>query len=108
MGRNKKTEAAKTEEPVVNVEIEVEEPTIPSKPQSEAETSVPNDIKEVEEAPKKSKTADEISSRDAELMRLYPQYEEIWITPDGFVHPKGASAFLLKGAKLYKNKFYNK
>lgn len=40
-------------------------------------------------------------------MRLYPQYEKIWITPKGFVHPEGAPQYLLKGAKLLKNKFFN-
>ena len=41
------------------------------------------------------------------LMRLYPQYESIWVTPKGFVHPEGAPQYLVKDAKLYKNKYYN-
>lgn len=42
------------------------------------------------------------------ILKLYPQYKEVYITPNGFVHPKGVPAYLIKGAKLYKNKFYNK
>lgn len=108
MGRNKKIETAKVEEPVADVATGVEEtPSVPES-QPEAETTKVEEIEKSEETPVKDNKSDEISPRDLELMRLYPQYEEIWITPDGFVHPKGASAFLLKGAKLYKNKFYNK
>lgn len=92
MGRTKKSETTKVEEPMACTETGVEETPAISESQPETEN-----IK-----------ADEISPQDEELMRLYPQYEEIWITPDGFVHPKGASPFLLKGAKLFKNKFYNK
>lgn len=41
------------------------------------------------------------------LMKLYPQYEEIYITPEGFVHPKAtAPAYAIKNAVLYKNKYY--
>ena len=40
------------------------------------------------------------------LMKLYPQYEEIYVTPQGFVHTKDAAEYMLKGAVLYKNKYY--
>ncbi len=115
MGRSKKTETAKAEEAVV-VDVQVSEEVTPSEPTPEAEAQPSNEIEEVEEAPKiakevktsaKSEPAEEISPREAELMRLYPQYEKIWITPRGFVHPEGTPAYLLKGAKLFKNKFYN-
>lgn len=60
------------------------------------------------EQPQKSKEDDvEVPSNILELMRLYPQYSEFWVTPEGFVHPKGMSTRLLKDAILYKNKFYN-
>lgn len=121
MGRSKKTETAKAEEAVV-VDVQVSDEAAPSEPTSEQETQPSNEIEEVEETPKETKPEkapakekknpvsepeEEISSRDAELMRLYPQYEKIWITPKGFVHPEGAPAYLLKGAKLFKNKFFN-
>lgn len=106
MGRTKKSETTKVEEPVV--EVEAEEATVNSESQPKTENTKVEDIEEAAVPPTKGDETDEISPRDAELMRLYPQYEEIWITPDGFVHPKGASPFLLKGAKLFKNKFYNK
>lgn len=60
------------------------------------------------EQPQKSEEDDvEVPSNILELMRLYPQYSEFWVTPEGFVHPKGMPAHLLKGAILYKNKFNN-
>lgn len=60
------------------------------------------------EQPQKSKEDDvEVPSNILELMRLYPQYSEFWVTPEGFVHPKGMPTRLLKDAILYKNKFYN-
>jgi thymidine kinase len=40
------------------------------------------------------------------LMRLYPQYKKIWVTPNGFVHPEGVPEYLTKGATLYENKYY--
>ena len=118
MPKSKKTETAKAEEEVM-VDVQVGEEATPSEPTSEQETQPTNEIEEIEEAPEtkkpsktkktstESKPIEEISSRDAELMRLYPQYEKIWITPKGFVHPEGAPQYLLKGAKLLKNKFFN-
>ena len=118
MAKNKKTETAKAEEAVV-ADVQVGEETAPSEPTPEQETHQSNEIEEIEEAPKTKKPAktkkasaetepvEEISARDAELMRLYPQYEKIWITPKGFVHPEGTPQYLLKGAKLLKNKFFN-
>lgn len=118
MGRSKKTETAKSEEAVV-VDVQVEEGVAASEPIAEQEAQPSNEIEEIEEAPKAEKAektvkaptvkepVEDISPRDLELMRLYPQYEKFWITPKGFVHPEGASQFLLKGAKLIKNKFFN-
>ncbi len=108
MGRSKKNETAKIEEPVVNVEIEVGEEANPSDNQSATETQAVGDMEETDKTPTKDIQVDEISPRDAELMRLYPQYEEIWITSKGFVHPKGVPEYLLKDAKLFKNKYFNK
>lgn len=114
MGRSKKTETAKAEEAVV-ADVQASEEANSSEPTPAAEAQ-PNEIEEVEEAPEtakeeksaaKSEPAEEISTRDAELMRLYPQYEKIWITPKGSVHPEGTPEYLLKGAKLFKNKFFN-
>lgn len=118
MGRSKKTETVKAEETVV-VDVQVGEEAIASDPISEQETQPSNEIEEIKETPEtnqskpieeatsKSEPVEAISSREAELMRLYPQYEKIWITPQGFVHPEGAPQYLLKGAKLFKNKFFN-
>lgn len=118
MAKNKKTETAKAEEAVV-VDVHVGEEAATSEPTIEQETQPLNEIEEIEEAPEAKKPAktkkastesepvEEISSRDVELMRLYPQYEKIWITPKGFVHPEGAPKYLLNGAKLLKNKFFN-
>lgn len=48
------------------------------------------------------------SSFETELMRMYPQYERLWITSKGFVHPEGVPSSLVKDAKLYTNIFFNK
>lgn len=40
------------------------------------------------------------------ILRLYPQQEELWITKDGFAHPKGAPDWLTVGARLYRNKYF--
>lgn len=118
MGRNKKTETAKSEETVV-VDVQVDEGATALESVAEQEAQPSNEIEEIEEAPKAEKSektvkaptvkepVEEISPRDLELVRLYPQYEKIWITPQGFVHPEGAPQYLLKGAKLLKNKFFN-
>lgn len=118
MAKSKKTETAKAEDEVM-VDVPVGEEVDPSEPTTEQETQPSNEIEEIEETPETKKPAktkkastegnlvEEISSRDAELMRLYPQYEKIWITPQGFVHPEGTPQYLLKGAKLLKNKFFN-
>lgn len=59
--------------------------------------------KEVEE--QKSVNA-EITPQVEKLMQLYPQYEQIYITKNGFVHPFGAPQYLIADATLYKNKYY--
>ena len=70
------------------------------------------DANESEHEPKESadKTDEnkEIPHYVDKLMRLYPQYEELWITQHGFVHPAGAPKHVLNGATLYKNKYYKK
>lgn len=81
MGRTKKTESAEIEEQSSIESLELETPV------QRLEKEVPANV--------------------LELMRLYPQYEKIWVTPKGFVHPEKAPKYLLEGAILYSNKFYN-
>lgn len=97
MGRQKKTD---TTEPV-NPEVEeaLDEQVNP-------EVEEAPEIKE--EPAKEIESPKELPANVVEKMRLYPQYEELWITPHGFVHPVGVPQYLLKGAKLYKNELYNK
>lgn len=85
MARPKKTEEVilETQQEEIATSVTVEE----TKPEATEKTSEP-------------------TSRELELMRLYPQYDELWITPRGFVHHKSAPKYLTKGAKLFKNKFY--
>lgn len=49
----------------------------------------------------------EIPANVEKLMQLYPQYEQIYITKDGFVHPVGAPQYLVADATLYTNKYFN-
>ena len=57
---------------------------------------------------KKASKEKEVDADILALMKLYPHYEEFYVTPNGFVHPAGVPEYLRKGATLYKNKFYNK
>ena len=93
MGRPRKSDAANTEE-LIDPEIQDA-----NEQDQNPETSESNQPEEEEK---------QIPAKVLELMRLYPQYEELWITPRGFVHPVGTPQYLVKGATLYKNKFYNK
>lgn len=115
MGRPKKTETAKAEEPVID-DIQKEEEATSLDSNSVSETQPEKEVENVEASTEAEKqdsvsedeTTEKISPREAELMRLYPQYEKIWITSKGFVHPDGTPSYLLKDAKLFKNKYYNK
>lgn len=63
-----------------------------------------DDVPEIECGKKSDDTPENIQA----LMKLYPNYEEFYVTPKGFVHPAGVPEYLRKGATLYKNKFFNK
>lgn len=104
MGRPKKTEA-----PEVDASEVKELPAEQSAPETEEQSEVKEPVKPVEEPHEAEvKSQENLPANIIAAMRLYPQYEEMWITPRGFVHPVGVPQYLLKGAKLYKNKFYNK
>ena len=49
-----------------------------------------------------------IDSNVDKLMRVNPHLAKLWVTPDGFAHPVNSPAYLVKGATLYKNKYYKK
>lgn len=55
----------------------------------------------------REETGREVPENIEQLMRLYAQYEEIYVTKDGFVHPGGSPQYLVADATLYKNKYYN-
>ena len=59
-----------------------------------------------QEAAEKETVKQEVSQQVDELMRLYPQYEQLYVTKDGFVHPFGSPKYLVEGATLYKNKYH--
>ena len=59
-----------------------------------------------QEAPSVTSDETEITPQIDKIMKLYPQYERIYITKEGFVHPYGAPKYLIKGATLYTNKYY--
>lgn len=107
MGRtSRKTETANIEEQKAsdiqekqNTEMVPEEQTIQESNVTEQSS---------EEVANKAEKKENIPPHVAELMRLYPHYEELWITSKGFVHPVGTPKYILKDATLYKNKFYNK
>ena len=103
MGRPKKTEAPEVDASEVN-----EQPAEHPAPEIEGQPEAGKSVEAIEEPLKsEAKSQENLPANVIAAMRLYPQYEEIWITPRGFVHPVGVPQYLLKGAKLYKNKFYN-
>lgn len=52
------------------------------------------------------KTEEKVPAFIDKLMRLYPQYKQLYITKDGFVHPSDVPAYLVEDATLYENKYY--
>ena len=68
------------------------------KPGAEAEQ------KSKDKAPKTGEITPEIDA----ILKLYPQYDKVYITPKGFVHPGNAPKYLTEGATLYVNKYFNK
>jgi len=93
MGRTAKTKIAETA-------TQAENPVNEEGETVETATQAENPMNEEE--------ADNLSDDVIALMKLYPQYEHLYITPKGFVHPSGVPEYLRKGAKLYKNKYYHK
>ena len=72
------------------------------------ETKAMEAAAQVPEEQATEKKEKEIPANVLALMKLYPQYKEFYVTPQGFVHPAGVPEYLRKGATLYKNKFSNK
>lgn len=109
MANKKKTEEANAE--VTNPENVNQNEQVTQSPETqnpENEEKV-NEGQEVQtETVSKQTSGKDPSPRVLEIMRLYPHYEELWITPNGFVHSKNAPAYCIKGATLYKNKYFKK
>lgn len=119
MGRSKKTDTTEAVNPIM--EEVLDEQTNPNAEEilnestgsdveqtSETKEESAKETKSKKETANETESITELPANVIEKMRLYPQYEEIWITPKGFVHPVGVPEYLLKGATLYKNEFYNK
>lgn len=125
MGRTKQTDKTNTE---VQESSNISQPetdatpVIPTESQDPSEEKVElpeetNDSEDPIDDNKPETSEDKESEKEVvndagakvlEIMRLYPQYEEFWLTPEGFVRPKGVAKYLIKGATLYKNKYYQK
>ena len=109
MANKKKTEETNAE--VTNPENlnqNEQETQSPETQNPENEEKV-NEGKEVQtETASKPTPEKDLSPRVLEIMRLNPHYEELWITPSGFAHPKNAAPHCIKGATLYKNKYFKK
>lgn len=110
---------SKKNEPVVLDEQSVVEQQDKQETQQSKEITQPEEVGQVKEPDEKEETEGTVADEEheeevktpshvTELMRLYPQYSEFWVTPRGFLHPKGMPEHLLKDAVLYKNKFFNK
>lgn len=106
MGRTKKTETSNAEE-ALNAEIQINVAPAETQVSDEQLSNDPGEVKETSKV-SKTKKSEEPTDKEKELMKLYPHYEKVWITPNGFVHPECAPEYMRKGAKLLKNLFYNK
>ena len=120
--RQKKTSEQKQEavkETEVNVEETVDTP-VEEAAGEEVEQTVETPVDETEETeqttekPGADKAEEEEATTDAEvpeavdkILKLYPQYEECWVSKEGFVYPKNAPKYQRKNAVLYKNKYFN-
>lgn len=99
------------------VETPVEETEVTETEQTEKTLVEETETPETERTPEKpnaDKAEEEEATTDAEvpeaidkILRLYPQYEECWISKEGFVYPKNAPKYQRKNAVLYKNKYFN-
>ena len=86
MGRPKKTET-------------IQDPEILA-PQIEEKNNPAPQIEEDATAVEQSEP--QLPASVMKLMRLYPSYEEMWITPKGFVHPVGAPSISQKAPLFIK------
>lgn len=120
--RQKKTSEQK-QEAVKETEVNVEE-TVDTPVEEAAEEAVEQtvetpvdeteDTEQTTEKPCADKAEEEEATTDAEvpeavdkILKLYPQYEECWVSKEGFVYPKNAPKYQRKNAVLYKNKYFN-
>ena len=120
--RQKKTSEQKQEavkETEVNVEETVDTP-VEEAAEETVEQTVETPVDETEETgqttekPGADKAEEEEATTDAEvpeavdkILKLYPQYQECWVSKEGFVYPKNAPKYQRKNAVLYKNKYFN-
>lgn len=112
--RQKKTSEQK-QEAVKETEVNVEE-TAEDAVEQTVETPVDEteETEQTTEKPGADKAEEEEATTDAEvpeavdkILKLYPQYEECWVSKEGFVYPKNAPKYQRKNAVLYKNKYFN-
>ena len=101
-----KQDAAK--EPEENVEETVDTPV-----EEIAEEAV-DQTEKTPDKPCADKADEEEATTDAEVPESvdkiwwrYPQYEECWVSKEGFVYPKNAPKYQRNNAVLYKNKYFN-
>lgn len=90
---------ARAKKEVVAPEVEQKAVETPAEVEEVVEETA-NEVKKTEEAVK-------IPAEVEKLMKLYPQYEKLYVTANGFVHPENAPKYVLKDATLYTNKYYN-
>ncbi len=122
--RQKKTAGQKQEaikEPETHVEEKVETPvestgeaveqTVDATEEAKTDES---ETEYIPEKPDADKAEEEEATTDAEvpeavdhILRLHPQYEECWVSKEGFVYPKNAPKYQRSAAVLYKNKYFN-
>ena len=115
MRQKKTSEQTKdaVKEPEVNVEETVDTP-VEEAVEEAVEQTEETETEQTPEKPGADKADGEEAATDAEvpkavdkILKLYPQYEECWVSKEGFVYPKNAPKYQRNNAVLYKNKYFN-
>ena len=101
---NKEQPSAKEnpEENKQEANLNPEEETQTGEGKEETPTDTPAKENPEEEA------TDEVDEVVDKVLRLYPQYESLYVDSKGFVFTEGTSKAMRGNAKLYKNKYFKK
>src|SRR5574344_2096402 len=114
--KRKGNSKAGIQKPVVNETKDVQSTDaekVQEQEEQSTDTEKAQEQEEEQEEEQKSQPAEKIkvgvvNDRIRQTLKMYPQYEKLFIDSNGFVHPEDTPEYQRRGAILYKNEFYNK